>query len=247
MPTPLYVLRDLPLDGPTNMARDEHLLYDARSWPAVLRLYAWTPPTLSLGCFQRFADIETLPADVQTLPVVRRPTGGGAILHDREVTYALVLDEGWLPARASPAELYRLVHACWQAVLSPHVADLRLADEAFPPPHPRHGPFFCFEKPGRTDLLRGAHKVLGSAQRRIPGRVLQHGSLILGRRFAPHPGGHLDEPPPALLADWIAAFIGRLAEGLDLRPEPATWTPDQLAAVADRRRRYESDEWTRRH
>lgn len=247
MPDPLYVFRDPPCDGPTNMARDESLLYSPAHRPAALRLYGWEPPTLSLGCFQRYADLNRLPAEVRALAVVRRPTGGGAILHDREVTYGLAINDDRPPLDRSPAELYRLVHRCWQAALAAQVADLALAPDDFPPPNPRRGPFFCFEKPGRTDLLRGNQKILGSAQRRVPGRVLQHGSLLLGRRFASHPGGHLADPAPAEVEHWIDAFVANLSAALDLQPQPAAWTPDQQADVAQRRRRYASDEWTRRH
>ena len=110
----LHILRDPALDGPTNMARDEHLLHSAPLRPAVLRLYAWTPPTISLGYFQRYADVAGLPADLRDLPVVRRITGGGAILHDREVTYSLVLDNSVPVATQTPLALYQLVHECWR-------------------------------------------------------------------------------------------------------------------------------------
>src|SRR4051794_38396264 len=79
----------LTADGPTQMAADEVLLehVGVTDRPA-LRFYAWDRPTLSLGYFQPFADRPP------GLPVVRRPTGGGAIVHDHELTYALALPPG---------------------------------------------------------------------------------------------------------------------------------------------------------
>jgi lipoate-protein ligase A len=268
---PLLVYRDPPLDGPTNMARDECLLYDGTVRPAALRIYAWEPPTISLGYFQRFDDVERQPPDVRDLPVVRRPTGGGAILHDREVTYCLVVGDKLPIARRAPVELYRLAHLCWRDALAAAGVCSALADESLPLPSPRSGPFFCFEQPGRTDLVVGPDKLLGSAQRRIPGRILQHGSLLLGRRFASHPGADLERvaalprlqpqppktgatdamlrslsPPHGAIEHWISGFVQRMAAALSLQPLPADWTPQHLDDVARRRERFASDEWTRR-
>jgi lipoate-protein ligase A len=120
-----------------------------------------------------------------------------------------------------------------------------LAPDEFPLPSPRSGPFFCFEKPGRTDLLIGGQKVLGSAQRRIPGRILQHGSLLLGRRFEAHPGAHLGDPRAEWLEHCIQEFLSGLAAALRLRLRPVNWSPEQLADIEQRRKRYASAAWTR--
>lgn len=242
----LHVFRDPALDGPTNMARDEHLLYSERFRPAAVRIYGWSPPTISLGCFQRFARVAELPEDVRGLAVVRRPTGGGAILHDREVTYCLVVDDTLPVARQTPVELYRLVHALWREALAEGGKASELAPEHYPFPSPRSGPFFCFQEPGRTDLMLGGAKLLGSAQRRIPGRVLQHGSLLLGRRFATHPGVDLGGPEPKEVEQWIDGFLRRLADGLMLERCEAEWTSDQAAGIERRRQHYADDAWTRR-
>ncbi len=84
----IRVIQDGTLDGPTNMARDEALMtrVGRSESPPTLRLYQWDPPTISLGYFQSYADYESLPAPAGTLSVVRRLTGGGAILHDLELT-----------------------------------------------------------------------------------------------------------------------------------------------------------------
>lgn len=243
----LHIFRDLPLDGPTNMARDEHLLHADDLAPACVRIYGWDPPTISLGYFQSHAEVERLPADVRGLAVVRRMTGGGAILHDQEITYCLVVHDALPAARGAPAELYRLVHRRFQAALHELGVSTELAPESFPLPTPRSGPFFCFERPGRTDLLLHARKLLGSAQRRIPGRVLQHGSLLLGRRFPSHPGTHLDNPDAGMVERAVGAFMRGLAAELNLDLCNVAWTPERLADVARRHDRYADDAWTRKY
>jgi lipoate-protein ligase A len=242
----LHVLRDAALDGPMNMARDEHLLYSDALRPAALRIYAWDPPTISLGYFQRFASLDALPAELRSLAVVRRPTGGGAILHDREVTYCLTADESLGAARAGPVHLYRLTHECWREALAEQGVTAELAPDDWPLPTPRGGPFFCFEKPGQTDLLLGGAKVLGSAQRRVGGRVLQHGSLILDRRFAAHPGANLGDPPREKIERCIERFVRLVAARLDLSAAPAEWDAATIADVDQRRARYASEEWLRK-
>lgn len=237
----LHVFRDGAHDGPTNMARDEHLLYSNAFRPASLRIYGWSPPTISLGYFQSIAEVGKLPEDVRSLAVVRRTTGGGAILHDREITYCLVVDDSIPVARRAPAELYRVVHECWRKVLAADGTRSELAPDEFPLPSPRSGPFFCFEKPGRTDLIIGAEKLLGSAQRRIPGRVLQHGSLLLEQRYASHPGVNLGIEGDA--ATWIEQAVHEIAKALSLEARTADWNPESLSDVAERRKKYAGPEW----
>jgi len=249
----LYIFRDPPLDGPSNMARDEHLLYAPDLRPAAIRVYAWEPPAISLGYFQRFVEVASLPPEVRRLTVVRRVTGGGAILHDREVTYCLTLDDSVPVATQAPIALYRLVHGCWRDALRANGMQVELAPPEFPLPTPRGGPFFCFQKPGCTDVVLravadgaevGLLKLVGSAQRRIPGRVLQHGSVLLGRRFACHPGADLGQPAREMVERWVNDFLDRLASALELTPQSAAWTAEQLVDVCRRRVRYESAEWT---
>ena len=243
----LWVFRDPPLDGPTNMARDEHLLYSEEYRPAAIRIYAWSPATISLGCFQRYSQVAELPEELRGLAVVRRPTGGGAILHDREVTYCLVVDDSLTVARQPPIGLYRLAHEAWRDALGRSGQLSEVAPESLPFPSPRGGPFFCFEKPGRTDLVIGREKLLGSAQRRMPGRVLQHGSLLLGRRFAAHPGADLGDPDPERVTGWVEGFLEQLARRLSREPRPIAWTLAQKRDIERRRKRYANDAWTHRH
>ncbi len=244
----LYVLRDPPLDGPTNMARDEALLHAQQSRPAVIRVYAWSPPTISLGYFQPYSAVAALPASLRGLAAVRRITGGGAILHDAEVTYCLALSHTIPTANRAPTDLYRVVHDCWLTTLRDDGIRVEFAPEDAPLPRPRGGPFFCFERPGRTDLVSvdGA-KMLGSAQRRLPTRLLQHGSLILARRYEDHPSADLDGPSSDRVDGWIDSFLARLGAALSLTPTPSAWTDDELRVAATLRERYAGPEWMRKH
>lgn len=228
------------------MARDEHLMHAESARPAVLRIYGWTPPTLSLGCFQRYGEVETLPEKLRAWPVVRRPTGGGAILHDREVTYCLCVDESIDVTGQAPAVLYDLVHRVWRDAIGDCGPPIEVAPDHLPFPSPRGGPFFCFAKPGRTDLIIGGGKVLGSAQRRIPGRVMQHGSLLLGRASNDLPGADLGGPPAEMVERWIDRFVAALADSLQLTPQTSEWSAASLADAEARRARYADDAWTRR-
>src|SRR4051812_29350845 len=93
-PVPCDLFPHLTADGPTQMAADEVLLeHAAATGRPALRFYTWDPPTLSLGYFQPFAGRLADPR-LAALPVVRRPTGGGAIVHHHELTYALALPAG---------------------------------------------------------------------------------------------------------------------------------------------------------
>ena len=177
MTTTVHVLVEpAPLTGATNMARDEalleHVVAGGEPW---LRWYQWCEPTLSLGYFQS-EETAPVPLEMAHLPRVRRLSGGGAILHDRELTYSLVLPATH-PLTEAPSALYALIHNAIVHVLNEHGCQVALRGTAF---GPEAGPeaFLCFSRGDANDVVWGQHKVLGSAQRRRKGAVLQHGSLV---------------------------------------------------------------------
>src|SRR5262245_22040097 len=103
------LILDSPSPGAWNMAVDEVLLVDAaENNVATLRFYGWNEPTLSLGYFQRYEDRQQHAAS-RECAIVRRQTGGGAILHDRELTYSLVLPPRH-PFAKQNEKLYQAVH-----------------------------------------------------------------------------------------------------------------------------------------
>ncbi len=173
-------LRIFPLltaDGPTQMAWDEALLETAAA--PTLRLYTWAPATVSLGYFQDAAAVRAaLPTSRSGMPLVRRITGGGAIWHEHEVTYALVGvlgRDGW-PTRAR--DLYPLLHGAVAAALMAHQAQVALQPESVG--DRRYAQEVrCFASPAADDLMAGTGKALGSAARARGDRVLIHGSLKL--------------------------------------------------------------------
>lgn len=186
LPQCRLLLETEPQSGAWNMAVDEVLLETAvASGLATFRWYRWAEPTLSLGYFQKVIEISSDP-QLASLPRVRRLTGGGAILHDREWTYSLAI-----PARQSlfqhPDELYDLVHLAMCEVLQGLGYSVGLRGETT-----KHSPepTLCFSRRDAHDVVFQGFKILGSAQRRRKGAILQHGSLLLERsRMAPeHPG-----------------------------------------------------------
>lgn len=169
----LRLLSDTSLDGPEHMALDEALL--RTPGPPTIRLYTWRRATVSLGYFQDYAAIAAgLPT---TMPMVRRITGGGAIWHEHEFTYAVVAATGTvLPARS--ADCYPLLHGAIAAALARRGAHLEQQTASIGDHRYRDEPR-CFASPAADDLVCAAGKVLGSAGRCRQGRMLVHGSLKL--------------------------------------------------------------------
>jgi lipoate-protein ligase A len=180
-----FVLPYEAADGPANMALDEALLDSVAggAGTAYLRTYGWTVPTLSLGYFQRLAEARS-DERWATVPIVRRPTGGGAIWHEYEVTYALVI-AALHPMARSRNDLYRAVRAAFAKLLLDLGAQACAVGEAestslgVAPEQTEHKrPLLCFTDRNPHDIVIGGFKVSGSAQRRRAGAVLQHGSLL---------------------------------------------------------------------
>jgi lipoate-protein ligase A len=177
-PLPCRSITDHAAGGAWQMAVDEVLLESAaHSGLASLRFYQWSEPTLSLGYFQSCAQRGSHRAS-RDCPLVRRQTGGGAILHDNELTYSLAMRE---PRRSTAecARLYQVVHTALADVLASLGVEASLYDGAAGLADEER--FLCFLRRAEGDVLVGGSKVCGSAQRRRAGAVLQHGSLLLAR------------------------------------------------------------------
>jgi lipoate-protein ligase A len=158
------------------MAVDEALALLCRD-QAVLRFYAWEIPTISIGYFQRSDDIDLDVCRAFAVRLVRRPTGGRAVLHARELTYSLIIPLHTPWTSCSIVESYRRINACLRRGLetlglrgSIEVAPGQAADASSP---------FCFSAIARHEVLVAGKKVIGSAQRRFPAALLQQGSILL--------------------------------------------------------------------
>ena len=178
------LLLDPPGPGAWNMAVDEMLLERATAGGGCCwRFYAWEAPTLSLGYFQATEDRVRHPAS-QHCPMVRRPSGGGALVHDRELTYCFVAPVDH-PLAARRHQLYATIHETLIEALAHFGMEARLVKEQAPLPSRSHPlPFLCFQRRAAGDVLLDQIKIAGSAQRRLRGAVLQHGSVLFERSAA---------------------------------------------------------------
>lgn len=244
---------DPPLDGPDNMARDQALLEScaAASAEPVLRFYAWSPATISLGRFQKYAEYDQLPSPAGALPVVRRTTGGGAILHDLEVTYSLTIPVEHPLVTGHANRLYELAHDAIIAALGAPARRLGCDDPRCGASSLR-GPFFCFARRHGLDVViddanspTGVSKISGSAQRRTPRAILQHGSIMLDSRFDQQPmatWSGLGEPVDFQTA--VDRLIPAFEKVLGVTLRIGGWEETALAAAAGIRPRYMGQAWT---
>jgi lipoyl(octanoyl) transferase len=166
---------DVPRDAAAQMAADLACLDEvAAGGEPVLRLYAWSPPALSLGRFQPETDVDAVRCAELGIEVVRRPTGGKALLHGADVTYAVALTRPAGPAGHVDA-VYRTIAAGLVAGLASLGVAATVGEERGPA-----GPV-CFAAAQGADLRVGDRKLCGSAQVQRGDAVLQHGSVLLDR------------------------------------------------------------------
>ncbi|MBI2875586.1 MAG: lipoate--protein ligase family protein [Candidatus Tectomicrobia bacterium] len=170
------------LDGPTNMALDEAILLAASQAlaPPTIRLYGWSPSALSLGYAQKLrAEIDLERCQAWGVDIVRRPTGGRAVLHDQELTYSLVAPEEAFPAPPSILATYREISRALIAGLAQLGIDSQLVPE---PPRTLSRPASsaaCFATPSAYEVAVAGKKIVGSAQKRWKGYLLQQGSILI--------------------------------------------------------------------
>jgi lipoate-protein ligase A len=240
------VCRLLPLataDGPWQMAADEVMLESAATGQASLRFYRWSEPTLSLGYFQPESVRRTNPA-LAGLPYVRRATGGGALVHDREITYALALPLGapWHDRAANWVARFHRVAAV--ALRSPTIG-VKSVDTG---QVRKLGESLCFLDQTADDLLVLGRKVLGSARRKHKSAVLQHGGILLAQsQFTPElPGlSELTGLPVEDFASLPDAIIGALVAETGWRFEPADWTESEVCRRTELiSEKYASPAWS---
>jgi len=207
------------------MAADVALLDDAaRLGTVALRLYRWDPPTLSIGRNQPLDGITR-----GTAPVVRRPTGGKAVWHEHEVTYAVAAP---IAMFGSLRNAYREIHTRIVAALRSLGVDAVLADDR-PAVRPSDRPASCFAMPVGGEILVQGRKLAGSAQVRRRDAFLQHGSILLD---VTHPSFNEGTTLAAVLGRKLA--FGEVADAIintwrDFRPSGRQAVrPSDVASLA---------------
>ena len=167
---------DPPAAGPRNMAVDHALAACSNPGEAVLRIYRWSCPTVSFGRNEPARDRYDPAAGRNAgIEFVRRPTGGRAALHDRELTYAAVLP---LPTGGGVRATYRLINRGLVEALCSLGVPAVMAEGRGLPAGLDSGP--CFHEPVPGEVTVAGRKLVGSAQARLEGVILQHGSLLIG-------------------------------------------------------------------
>jgi lipoate-protein ligase A len=250
-----------------NMAEDEAVFLLSRDRPSpTVRFYTWFSPAVSVGYFQQIdRDIDLAACRKRSVDIVRRPTGGKAVFHGQDLTYAVV---GLEQRDGFPADIlgtYRRISCCLIRGLREMDIEAQIADEGRTLPEaPVEAS--CFSAPSRYELLVRGRKICGSAQVRSHGAFLQHGSLLLafdplrtGAFLLPHPEGrdqqiaHLRQSVTSLGDEGVAlpdmeALCRIMKTGfeaaLGVCLEEEALTPDE-EALKQRllREKYTNDRW----
>ncbi len=218
--------------------------------PPVLRLYAFDPPGLSLGYFQRAAEFPQAELDRLGLVLVRRVTGGRAICHRDDLTFALAaLPRDPLFAGTVEDSYHRLHAAVARGLARLGVRAEPRAGGAARSDSGRGGEPVCFYQATAFDLVAAGRKLVGSAQRRWRDRILHHGSIPIRKNQLAPAAACLEDllgraPPFSEVAAAVAAGFG---EVLGLELQPSAPSDEELRRAHDLvRRRFGTDAWNRR-
>ena len=249
--------------GARNMAVDQLLFEQVQNGaPPALRLYTWDPACLSLGRNQRARGRYDRPGVRCGVDIVRRPTGGLAVHHHDELTYAVVCPIGLL---GSPRETYARINEALVAGLRALGVSARRAG-AGGSPSPDDSSGVCFRTPAPGEVVAAGRKLVGSAQRCERRAILQHGSILIrgsqsaaqgtdpaagpGRIGSAEPRAAgaitlaelMPEPPPAetIAAALVTSFNATLGTGL----APRGLTDDEKSQVRLHESDYRSQRWT---
>jgi lipoate-protein ligase A len=260
-------------DPAYNMALDEALLnwHSEGLIPPTIRFYGWNPPTLSIGYFQKVQkEINMEMVEKHQLGFVRRPTGGRGVLHDKELTYSVIVTEEHPDMPASVTEAYRIIsqgilEGFRDLGLDAYFAVPKTEEEKNALKNPRSA--VCFDAPSWYELVVEGRKVAGSAQTRQKGVILQHGSIVLDidedklfdlfnypservrermQRNFKNKAVAINElrDVPLSMEEVKKAFKDGFEKGLSIKLEPYTLTDAEEAEVKQiAKERYETDEW----
>jgi lipoate-protein ligase A len=172
---------DGALDGALNMAIDADLLTQVEESPeprTVVRLYQWRRPTVSLGRSQKVdVAVDQRFCESRGIDVVHRPTGGRAVLHDDELTYAVISNDSGHFGDTIYGNYKRVSEALCDGFRRVGVPAVLAPDTRKAPQQPNGADSPCFLSPSRYELTVNGRKIVGSAQRRLRRSFLQHGSM----------------------------------------------------------------------
>ncbi len=255
---------DPPAGGSWNMSLDQAMLdYCLISQTPTLRFYQWSEPTLSLGYFQQ-VDQRNEHLESGHCPLLRRATGGGAIVHDQELTYSLAVPPKLVPKKATI--LYDWAHDAMCQILNQVGIVAQKYDVSIPrAPEATVAPqsFLCFQRradgdvivlpdQSKTSLNTGlqflGNKVLGSAQRKRDRAILQHGSILLSRsKAAPQlPGIHdLCENQQKVDVETLTLGLSQaIASSTGWSMSEGQWLPEEIEMAKDwKLQRFANDVW----
>ncbi len=168
--------------GDFNMKYDLELAYKCKPDEAFFRLYRWNPFCISIGANQSFDDIDLSKTAKDGIDVVKRPTGGRAILHAEEWTYSVIFP---LNYQYSPKEIYELISEALIRGLTKYNPLLSKSElESVQPNIPKlleePSGVLCFASTAKNEVKFSGKKIIGSAQRKLDKTILQHGSILCG-------------------------------------------------------------------
>lgn len=255
-----------------NMAMDEALLnfVSRGEIDPVVRFYTWDPATLSVGYFQRLKkEIDIDKVKEKGFGLVRRQTGGRGVLHDKELTYSVIVPESHPNMPSTITEAYRvisegLLEGFKLLGFDAYFAIPRSKEEREKLKQPRSA--VCFDAPSWYELVVEGRKIAGSAQTRQKGVILQHGSLLqdvdvdeLFDMFIFKNDRLKEKMKKAFIDKAVAindisdrhisieemekAFEEGFKKGLDIEFKPLSLTENQLAEVKVLEEKYRSEEW----
>lgn len=232
-----------------NMALDEALLRTCAG-RATLRLYSWEPPGLSLGYFQSASDFDLTDLRARGVVVVRRPTGGGAIYHCRELTFALVAGAGFEKVVGATIGMrYQRIHGAVIEALRRLKIESKMRGGGLDAPFSPAPRRFCFNRTIGCDIVADGRKLVGSAQRKTPQGFLQHGSIPLQENpMAPDAGwANLHSKEEITYESLGAALAEAFSDSLGVTLLPGELTPEEEStAAALLKRKYSTDRWNLR-
>ena len=242
----LRLIRDQPASGSWNMSVDQALLAAADDTGQItLRWYRWQEPTLSLGYFQKAADREHHDSSLNC-PLVRRASGGGAIVHDQELTYSLCIPSKSRWSKKN-SELYTKFHESITEALGKNKINADLYNDDDRNSAGDKNAFLCFERRTSGDIVLANQKICGSAQRRLKNAVLQHGSILISKSIAapelPGIENLCDETIDT--GDLMSDVTNSIARWLSLEIVESPLTNSEIESAREiKKKKFGNNQWT---